>query len=127
MRPKPETAMPTPVRILDAIQDKIGTFWGVGTAPPPGTTQATVTAEMPAAQVADPSNHLRLAVWADFGAGSRFMAVSPDWQGGPGKSAPSLAWQFNPSSPPQLVYGVLENGTAGATSAAVAGLTITFA
>lgn len=115
------------MQILDRIQNKIGTFWGTGTVPTAGSKQAVVAADMPASEAVDATNYLRLSIYADFGAGPRFMARGPDFHGGPGQSAPSLAWGFDPAVPPLFVYGVLENGTAGNGSPAVCGLTITFA
>ena len=112
--------------ILDQIQNKIGAFWGVGMAPAAGTTKATITGTMPANEITDPSNWVRLEIYADFGAGPKFMAKSADWKGGPGQTAPSLTWQFNLSNPPLLVYGILENGIRGAGSPAICGLGISF-
>lgn len=114
------------MQTLTRVSNLIGTFWSVGAPPTAGTTTATVAADMPTAEITDASNFVRLQVWADFGSGARWMATGPEWQGGPGQSAPSLAWQFSAAHPPQRVYGVLENGTRGAGSPAVAGLTVTF-
>lgn len=113
-------------RILDRIENKIGMFWGVGVAPDPGTSKAVLTADMPPAEVTDTTNWVRVQIWADFGAGPKFMSRGLEWHGGPGQTPLKLEWQFDPQRPPLLVYGVLENGTRGNGSPAIAGLKLDF-
>jgi hypothetical protein len=105
----------------------IGTFPGIGVAPPAGASIATIAAVLSSQELADPTNHLRLRVWADFGAGPVPQPQSLDWQGGPNAVAPTLTASFSKTNPPRLVYGVLENGTAGDGSAVlVSKVTIAF-
>lgn len=107
------------MRIFDAIGNKIGTFVGVGVVPDPGSSRAVFTPSLPATEIADATNYLRMRVEADYGQG--YGAVLPpfvDWRGGPGAAQPSVTWQFDPNHPPLLVRGVLENGTAGVGSPA---------
>jgi hypothetical protein len=107
------------MRSLDGvINNKIGCWLGAGVAPPAGSTSVTALANLPAAELPDASNYLRLSVEADFGAGYRLMPPVLDWHGGPGQGQPALTWQFG-TVPPLRVRPVLENGTQGAGSPAV--------
>ncbi len=97
--------------ILDQIQNKIGTFFGAAADVPLGMTSATISAVMPPAELTDATNTLRLGIEADFGGGFKHMAWGPYWTGARGATAPTLTWQFNPTTPPKQVRGVLENRT----------------
>lgn len=114
---------------LDRINNRIGTFFGIDAAPPAGSSSATVAADVPAAEIVDSSNWVRIDVEADFGLGFKLVKRGVAWQGGPGRSAPSTTYPFDPSMPPRAVRGVLVNGLKGngpPASPAVCGLFMTF-
>jgi hypothetical protein len=113
------------MQTLDRTANKIGTFWGAGKALDAGRTTETVTGDMTAAELHDATNWVRLSLYADFGAGPRLMARSPEWNGGPAQTAPAVSYQFTATALPLLVYGVLENGTRGTNSGADCGLVST--
>ena len=82
MTTKAKTTM-TPIQILDRINDLIGTFWGAGQKPTAGASKAIIMADMPANQITDPTNYLRIRVYADFGQGPVHQPGWLDWRGGP--------------------------------------------
>ena len=120
-------------QVLSRVNDLTGTFPGADEVPPAGSASYTVAADMPAAQVADASNWLALAVEVQSGGAWLEVARSPAWQGGPGQSAPSLKYTFPVTgttaapTPPGRIRGVLLNGVRGAGSPAVCGLLSQFA
>lgn len=111
--------MSYPDQVHRGSNNIVETIWGVGRAPDAGTKKAVYVIDMAAAQIADATNYLRLSVYADFGAGPKFMKRGDEWNGHAGQVAPSLTWEFDPAHPPLLVYVVCENGTRGFDSKAV--------
>lgn len=112
-----------PTKVLDRIDNKIGTFVSADVAVPSGVSSVILAADMPTAELSDPTDTLKLGIEACFdGVNFRPMAWSPPWTGAKGRTAPTLTWPFNPASPPKFVRGVLVNVTQ-----TIAGLTIAFA
>jgi hypothetical protein len=104
------------------IDNRIGAWLSASAPVPAGSKQAVVTATLPASELTDPTNTMRLGIEADFGLGFRHMAWGATWTGAPGNATPpAVQWGFAAASPPLRVRAVIETITqVVVTSVAVA-------
>lgn len=89
--------------------------------PQPGETGVTVQVDMPAAEVVNTTNYVRIILHAVFSArvGPQCVAYGPEWHGGPGQTPPSLFYRFPDGTPPPVaLYATVVNGTRGPGSPA---------
>lgn len=110
------------MNVLDAIQNKIGTFTSAATSPTAGASSVTYTGTMKASELVDPTDTCRILIYADYGEGFKLFARGERWTGHPGAAAPFATLQFNPDNPPDETRAELENDTQ-----CLAGLSVAYA
>ena len=111
---KPQPTGNDPVVFDLGIPDKMVTATTASAPVPANTSSATATASLPANQLTDPTNTMRLGLEADFGDGRGFVFMKWGvwWTGAPGNTtAPAATWQFNAAHPPRDVRAVVETRT----------------